>query len=788
MPAKVTNLYALDKTIYQHKHTHFFNEAFDYTIYQRHVPIKILASSILLHRLIYSNLEAIYSFKSSMKKILIFLIFLVPVVISAQNPKWGADGNSYYMVDSGEIHQYILPSNTKTTAVSKADLTPPGQSRSINVRHFSFSIDRTKLLIFTNTRKVWRFDTRGDYWVLDLKTKSLTQVGKSRPEASLMFAKLSPDGQMAAYVSEQNIYVENLTTGEIKALTKDGNRKLINGTFDWAYEEELDCRDGFQWSPDSRQIAYWQIDANQIRDFFMINNTDSVYSQIIPIEYPKTGQSPSPAKIGVVNIFSGVTNWLDIPGDAKQHYLPRAQWHSANTIFVQQLNRKQNESKIYACEATSGKATLIHTEKDEAWIDVLSPWENIYEDHRQFNWINKQNEFLWISEKDGWRHVYRISNDGSKETLITHGAYDVIEISLVDEKNNLLYFIASPNNATQKYLYKIKLDGKGQAMLVSPASLQGTHDYSISPTGNFASHDFNNNHTKPISELISLPHHKALTPNESIQSKLAAAQQEKTVEFFKVKTKEGIEMDGWMVKPRDFNPNKKYPVLFYVYTEPAGANVKDTYRAGYNRLFAGNLAQEGYIYMSIDNRGTPAPKGRAWRKSIYRKIGVLNIQDQASAAKEIMKWPFVDSDRIAVWGWSGGGSATLNLMFQYPEIYKTGIAVAAVANQLTYDNIYQERYMGLPQENRQDFIKGSPVTYAKNLQGNLLYIHGTGDDNVHYANAEMLINELVKHNKQFQFMAYPNRTHSISEGEGTFEHLSTLYTNFLRKHCPPGGR
>jgi dipeptidyl-peptidase 4 len=242
------------------------------------------------------------------------------------------------------------------------------------------------------------------------------------------------------------------------------------------------------------------------------------------------------------------------------------------------------------------------------------------------------------------------------------------------------------------------------------------------------------------------------------------------------------------VKPANFDPSKKYPVLFYVYTEPWGANVHDTYGVSHNFLFTGDLAEEGYIYLSIDNRGTPAPKGRAWRKSVYRKIGLVNIRDQAMAAKEILKWPFVDASRVAVWGWSGGGSATLNLLFQYPEIYKTGIAVAAVANQLTYDNMYQERYMGLPQENLEDFIKGSPLTYAKNLQGNLLYIHGTGDDNVHYANAEMLVNELIKHGKQFQFMPYPNRTHSISEGEGTFQHLSTLYTNYLRTHCPPGGR
>jgi dipeptidyl-peptidase 4 len=243
-----------------------------------------------------------------------------------------------------------------------------------------------------------------------------------------------------------------------------------------------------------------------------------------------------------------------------------------------------------------------------------------------------------------------------------------------------------------------------------------------------------------------------------------------------------------MKKPENFDTTKKYPVVFFVYTEPAGQLVKDQFGVADNFLYHGDMAKDGYIYVSIDNRGTPAPKGRAWRKSVYRKIGLFNISDQAMAAKEILKNDYIDTSRVAVWGWSGGGSATLNLMFQYPDIYKTGIAVAAVGNQLTYDNIYQERYMGLPQENREDFINGSPITYAKNLRGNLLYIHGTGDDNVHYANAEMLINELVKYNRQFQLMSYPNRTHSISEGPGTFQHLSTLYTNYLRQYCPPGAR
>jgi dipeptidyl-peptidase-4 len=725
-----------------------------------------------------------------MRKLILLVLIFLPVFVFSQGIggiRWSKDGNAYYKVEAGEIVQYTLPGNSKTVLVSKTDLIPEGKSAALGVRNFIFSEDQTLILLFNNTVKVWRDDTRGDYWVLNLATKALNQLGKNKPESSLMFAKISPNGKKAAYVHQQNLYVEDLASGTIKALTTDGTRKFINGTFDWAYEEELGCRDGFQWSPDSRRISYWNVDANKIRDFYMINNTDSVYSRIIPVEYPTIGQPPSPAKIGIIDIETGKSIWLAIPGDPQQHYLPRMEWNSASEILVQQLNRKQNESKIYRCDPASGSAQLVYTEKDEAWVDVVSfsPSTAAVDFRHSFVWLNNKKEFLWISEKDGWSHLYRVTKDGSKEILITPGDYDVIDFTAVDEATNQIYFLASPTNATQKYLYKTTLDGKGKLERVSPASMQGSHDYSISPNGKFAAHVFSNTETRPLRELIDLRTNKPLYEKESSPSPLAVSAAKK-VEFFRIKTEEGVEMDGWMVKPKNFDASRKYPVVFFVYTEPASQTVRDVFGTGRNRLFKGDMAEEGYIYMSLDGRGTPAPKGRAWRKSIYKKIGQINIRDQALAATEILKWPFVDVGRIAVWGWSGGGSATLNLMFQYPEIYKTGIAVAAVGNLLTYDNIYQERYLGLPQENLQDIINGSPITYAKNLRGNLLYIHGTGDDNVHYANAEMLINELIKYNKQFQFMAYPNRTHSISEGEGTSEHLSTLYTEYLRTYCPPG--
>ena len=727
--------------------------------------------------------------KRTFKSLIVLAVGIVSVNVSmAQELQWAKDGNSYYELDQKQGIVQIAPQSPSAVVMSKAQLTPVNQKNALDVASFSFSEDDQKVLLFTDTRKVWRLNTKGNYWVYDKKAGSLKQIGKGRPASSLMFAKFSPDGKKVAYVSEFNIYVEDLATGAIKKLTTDGSRKLINGTFDWVYEEEFFCRDGFRWSPDSRNIAFWQIDAKNTKDYLMINNTDSIYPVAVPVEYPIAGDAPSPFKIGVVDIASAKTSWMKVPNDkVLQSYVTRLEWAGNNELIMQHMNRRQNESNILLCDTRTGVSKSIYNEKDAAWIDVIQLWDEDYI-WGGWDWINNGKEFIWPSEKDGWRHLYRVSRDG-KETLITAGNYDVMDIVCIDEKGGYVYFMASPDNGTQKYLYRIAIDGKGTAERLSPASQQGMHSYDVSPNARYAVHGFSNYYTPGTSEMITLQDHKPVDGTSKIESNMAKADKSKSkLEFFKVKTAEGVEMDGWMVKPQNFDANKKYPVVFYVYTEPWGQNVKDQWGVGRNFLYAGDMTSDGYIYISIDNRGTPVPKGREWRKSLYRKIGQLNISDQAAAAREVLKWNFIDTSRVAVWGWSGGGSATLNLMFQYPDIYKTGISVAAISNLHTYDNIYEERYMGLPEENKQDYLAGSPLTYAKNLKGHLLYIHGTADDNVHYNNAEMLINELVKHNKQFQLMSYPNRTHSLAEGEGTFMHLATMYTNFLKQYCPPGAR
>ncbi len=720
----------------------------------------------------------------------LLVILLTGTAFGQKGLQWTKDGKGYFNLSKEGIERVNLPGNDKTPVITAAQLQTAAAGQPLAVKSFSLSADEQQVLLFTNTKRVWRYETKGDYWVFDRRTGSCRQAGKSLPEATLMFAKFSPDGSKLAYVSQYNLYVEEIASGLITQLTHDGSRQRINGTFDWAYEEEFFCRDGFRWAPDSRRLAFWQINANNTKDYLMVNNTEAIYPVAIPVEYPVAGEKPSSFKIGVIDLAGANTRWMNIPYDENLgNYAPRMEWAAnSDELIVQYLDRKQQDSKLLLCSAATGDVQTIYHEHDNAWIDITPSWDQDYTDGG-WDWLNGGKEFLWVSEKGGWRQVYRVSRDGKKETLVTRGDMDVLDLVRIDEKNGFLYYLASPNNATQQYLYRSRLDGKAAPERVSAASQPGTHSYDISPFALYAKHRFSNHYTPPVTEWISLKDGKTLPGSPSVNEALAKVNpQSSPVSFFQVTSEDGITMDGWMTKPLNFDSTKKYPVLFFVYTEPWGQLVKDNWGAGYNYMYNGNLAQDGYIYIAIDNRGTPVPKGREWRKSVYRKIGIVNIRDQAMAAKQVLRWPFVDSSRVAVWGWSGGGSATLNLLFQYPQIYKTGISIAAVGNQLTYDNIYQERYMGLPQENLEDFINGSPITYAKNLEGNLLYIHGTGDDNVHYNNAEMLINELIRYNKRFRMMSYPNRSHSISEGEGTTAHLRATYTEFLREKCPGGPR
>lgn len=420
----------------------------------------------------------------------------------------------------------------------------------------------------------------------------------------------------------------------------------------------------------------------------------------------------------------------------------------------------------------------IFTDTDAAWLETN---DNIV-------WLKDNRYFTWESERSGWRHLYRVSRDGKEIIPITKGDFDFIQQVGLDSAKGLVYFIASPDNFTQRYLYSAKLFGKGEVSRLSPVEESGQHRYNMSPTAKWAIQTYSNAVTPPVIRMLSFPQHKSIRIIED--NKLAAEQYKALAispkEFLKVRSGE-LLLDAWMIKPADFDATKKYPVIVEVYGEPASATVQDVWGGG--DLWNQYIANLGYIVVSIENRGANTPRGREWRKCIYGEVGTFASEDQARGVQDLARqFSFIDVTRIGITGWSGGGSQTLNSMFRYPDVFHTGIAIAFVADQRLYDTIYQERYMNTPQNNPEGYRKGSPISHASGLKGNLLLIHGTGDDNVHYQNCELLVNELIKQGKIFSQIAYPMRSHSISEGEGTSFHLRKSMADYWLKNLPSGGR
>jgi dipeptidyl-peptidase-4 len=698
--------------------------------------------------------------------------------------RWLEDGRAYTTLEASEgtpggsdIVRYDTESGARTILIPAAELMPEGADGPLEVDGYTWSPDEGRLLVFTNTQRVWRDNTRGDYWVLDRGTGTLRKLGgPDAAESSLMFAKFSPDGSRVAYVRAGDIYVEEVATGSITRLTESGSRTLVNGTTDWVYEEEFGLRDAFRWSPDGARIAYWQFDMTGVRDFLLLNTTDSLYSYTIPVQYPKAGTTNSAVRAGVVPSAGGATVWLDLPGDPRDDYLPRMEWAlDGAQLVLQRMNRLQNTNRVMLANPATGAVRELFVDRDDAWVDVMDDW----------TWLEGGARFLWVSERDGWRHLYAASRDGGELTLLTPGDYDVIEVEAVDEAGGWIYVIASPDEATRRYLYRVPLAG-GPPERVTPAEATGTHAYDVAPGAGWAFHTFSTFDTAPVIDLVRLPDHavaRVLARNQGLTEALAPLVHRPT-EFFRVPVGEGVELDGWILLPPDFDPAKKYPLLMHVYTEPAGTTVVDRWGGG-RGLWHRALAEAGYVVASVDNRGTPSPRGRAWRKVVYGAVGELSSREQAEAVRALVATrSYLDPARVAVWGWSGGGAATLNAMFRYPDVYQVGMAVAPVADQRLYDTIYQERYMGLPQENVEGYRRGSPIHFAEGLAGDLLLVHGTGDDNVHAQGTDVLVNRLIELGKDFLYMAYPGRSHCICEGPGTTAHVYQTLTRYLTEHLP----
>jgi dipeptidyl-peptidase 4 len=717
--------------------------------------------------------------------------------------EWIEGGVSYVQVEPAGGHgrdvvRYDSATGTKhDVLITAAQLTPAGRAEPLAIEGLSWSGDGKRALVFTNSRRVWRTNSRGDYWLFDTRTARLRRLGGDRPEASLMYAKFSPDATRVAYVWQNDLYVEDVATGASTRVTQGGSDQVINAGSDWVNEEELALHDCYAWSPDGSRLAFWQFDTRGVGIFPLVyylgKEREIVtavpypdagpYPAILNVPYPLAGTTNSAARVGVARADGqGGITWMQLPGDPRDNYVARMQWADARTLLVQQLNRLQNTHRLLLADAGSGSVREMWTDHDAAFIEVGEG--GLREARRLAN-----GDVIVLSEKDGWMHGYRVSKDG-QETLVTPGSMDAMSIAGVDEAAGWVYFIASPDNATERYLYRARLDGQGASERVTPADFDGNNAYQISPDGRHAWHQASSIDDPGLRELVSLPDHRtvAVTQSDVAYKQRVTALIDPPTEFFKADAGNGVTVDAYLIKPPNLDASKRYPVLVYIYGEPAGQTVQNRW-GGNATLFHRYLASLGYLVVSFDNEGTPAPRGRAWRKAIYGAVGVLSSREQAAA----LRWlganrSYVDLDRVAVWGWSGGGTNTLNLMFRSPELYKVGMAVAPVPDQRLYDTIYQERYMGLPQTNADGYKQASAINVATGLKGDLLIVHGSGDDNVHYQGTELLVNRLIELGRTFDFMTYPDRTHAISEGPGTSPHVYHLLARYLTSHLPPGPR
>jgi len=713
---------------------------------------------------------------------------------SFRGGEWLGSGDSYLDLEpsasgtGSDIVKYQTAAGAREILVAADRLIPPGEKTPLAVEEYSMSADGHKVLVFTNAKTVWRRPTRGDYWVLDLSSGALRKLGGDAPASSLMFAKFSPDNSKVGYVRGNNVYAEDLASGKITQLTNDGSATVINGTSDWVNEEEFDIRDGFAWSPDSRAIAFWQFNTAGLQEYTLIYDLGAPrgeivtgipypntgpYPQVLEYQYPLAGTQNSAVRVGVAPVAGGQVVWMQTTGDPHNNYIPEMGWADSGHLLIQHMNRLQNKNEFLLADAATGATRSVFVDEDRAWVDV----------DRDVQWINQGREFLVLSERDGWRHLYRVSRDTGKAQLVTRGDFDVVSLDRISPDEKWAYFIASPENATQRYLYRAPLDGAKAPERLTP-NAPGTHSYTISPNAGWAFHTYSSLNEPPVFDVVHLPDHRVMrkTADNSAIAERVKPLSGGPAEYVKVDAGNGLIVDAWLMKPPDFDAAKKYPLIVYVYSEPAGQTTADRWPSMFDRA----LTSAGYLVASFDNQGTPAPRGREWRKIVYGNVGALSSQQQATALQSLEKThSYIDPKRVGVWGWSGGGTETLNLMFRYPEVYSVGVSVASVPDQRLYDTIYQERYLGLPQDSPKAYEQSSAINFASGLRGDLMVIHGSGDDNVHFQGFELLVNKLISLGKQFDMRVYPGRTHSISEGKGTNLDVYINILGYFEEHLPP---
>jgi len=680
------------------------------------------------------------------------------------DPQWLADGSAFFDLrpagDGGsEIVRVNAATGATTVVAPAASLVSNGMR--LRVESIVISRDGSKILLFHNSVRVWRQNTRGVYDVLDVASGRITPL--STAAGLQMFAKFSPDGRRAAFVRANNLFVTDLATHEERALTSDGSDVIINGTSDWVYEEELAIRDAFRWSPDSKKLAFWRFDQSPVPIFPMIDEL-SLAAKMVPERYPRPGDRNSKVTIGVVDVDTRATTWLHT---GEGEYIAAVAWVGPDSLTIQRMPRTQNRVDLLMLSAASGDGRTVLTERDSSWVDI---------DEQTPRWISNGSMFLWPSERSGWRQYYLYKRDGSLVGRVTRDGVDVSSLAGVDEKRGYVYALAAAPTPMQRQLFRYPLKGGAEMRVTTEA---GSHRVSIAPDGGTMVDIHSTAQLPGAATLVSLqtngPRH-VLEANAELRD--ALKELTRAPEFFEVPMPDGTKLNAFRIVPPAFDSTRKYPVLMYVYGGPTSQTVLDDY-GGDRYLWHELLAKKGFIVVSVDNRGTGA-RGTAFRHIVYEHLGMHESDDQIAAAKWLGAQSWVDPARIGIWGWSYGGYMTAMSSLRGGSIFRSAISVAPVTDWRLYDDVYTERYMRTPAENAAGYDESAPLKYVQGLTASYLLVHGTGDDNVHPQNSIQLVDKLEGANKQFQFMVYPGRTHAIAGGNSR-THLFTMLTNFVEQ-------
>ncbi|MCC7302886.1 MAG: S9 family peptidase [Bacteroidia bacterium] len=680
-----------------------------------------------------------------------------------------ADGKHYLEVDNSEpgnkkVVRYHLASGTAiNTVVQEKELLINGKKPLIYFESFQFSPDEKKILFYGEQETVYRHSTLENYYIFDLVSRQLKALSVSGKQS---LAGFSPSGSHVAYVRGNNLYLVETATGKETRVTADGEKnKIINGAPDWVYEEEYSFIKAYWWSPDGKYLAYLRFDESEVREYNM-QKWGSLYPSDYRFKYPKAGEKNSVVTAHVFDLTSGKIRTVET-GAEQDQYLPRISWSTLpGQLCITRLNRLQNHLELLLadCSSTEEKISsrVLYTESAQTYIEI-----------HDFLKFRKDGSFLWVSDKDGWTHIYLMDKEGKQVRDLTPGKFDVLDVYGEDAGGNI-YYCAAEAHPTEKEVYAVKNDGSGKRTL---SLKKGASMALFSPGFLYYALSHSDANTPPHAELYNSKGKlmRSLVTNDELISKMKGYKLGKK-EFINVPTADGTMLNAYIIKPKDFDPGKKYPVFMYVYGGP-GNSIALNQWTGSEYFYQQMLVQKGYIIACVDNRGT-GNRGRDFKHCTYKQLGKIETQDQIDAAKYFGGLPYVDKSRIGIFGWSYGGYMTSLCITKGAEYFKLAIAVAPVTNWRYYDSIYTERYNGLPQDNASGYDDNSPINHADKLKGKYLLIHGTGDDNVHFQNAVEMTNALIKAGKQFETMYYPDRAHGIRGGNATY-HLYTLMSDFV---------